>query len=130
MRLFYRHEILSQVRVMRIPENHERLSHKQAKTMLNEEKILSSKELKRIEWGIIERMVKLLYFNRRIKRTKIAMHCNMSYDKCVLYLDWMEMMGVIEKEIDKEGYTLIQLSDKGSELYHKKFKTMENCIKN
>ena len=56
------------------------------------------------------------------------MHCNMSYDKCVLYLDWMEMMDVIEKETDKEGYTLIKLREKGIELYNKKFKVVENYL--
>lgn len=130
MHLLYRLEILLKVRVMRIPENDERSSHKHGKKILTVEKIVPNRELKRIEWGIIERLVKMLYFNRGIKRTKIAMQCNMSYDKCVLYLDWMEMMGIIEKEIDKGGYILIQLGEKGSELYHKKFKVMENYIRN
>jgi predicted transcriptional regulator len=112
---------------VRIPENNRRV-HRQDETMMDIEKIVQGKELKRIEWGIIVRLVKLLYFNRKIKRTKIAMQCNMSYDKCVLYLDWLEMMDVIEKEIDKEGYTLIQLSERGSDLYQKKFRSLENYI--
>ena len=113
---------------MRIPENHVKSFHEQVESLLASEKVSRTKELKRIEWGIVERLVRLLYFNRKIKRTKIAMHCNMSYDKCVLYLDWMEMMDVIEKETDKEGYTLIKLREKGIELYNKKFKVVENYL--
>lgn len=94
-----------------------------------EKEIETRKELKRIEMGIVERLIVLLYYNRRIKKTKIATQSNMSYDKCILYLDWMETMDLIKKEIDDDGYMLISLSDKGSELFLKKFKDTKNYLK-
>jgi len=54
------------------------------------------------------------------------MQGNMSYDKCVRYLDWMETLDLIKREIDDDGHMLISLSDRGRELFHKKFKSVGN----
>lgn len=77
----------------------------------------SKKELKRIGWEIVKRLVIFLHYNSKTKKTMLAMKCSMSYDKCILYLDWLEKTKFITKEIDESGSELIELSDKGAELY-------------
>src|SRR2546425_1148491 len=77
----------------------------------------SKKELKRIDWKIVKRLVIFLHYNSKTKKTALAMKCNMSYDKCILYLDWPNEMKFINKEIDENGSELIRLSDKGTKIY-------------
>lgn len=77
------------------------------------------KELKRIDWRIVKRLVLQLYYNSREKKTNIAMHCNLSYDKFLLYLRWMETMDLVKKETDFEGYELVNLNDRGRDLFVK-----------
>ncbi len=79
------------------------------------------KELRRIDWHIIRRLVISLYYNSRMKKTHIATKCNLGYDKCRLYLDWMEMMELIKKESDENKYEVIILTDKGKALHNSKF---------
>ncbi len=79
------------------------------------------KELKRIEWSIVRRVIVLLQRNPRMKRTHIAMKSGLGYDKCVLYLAWMEMLGLIGREKDEEGFEVISLSDRGMNLYRTQF---------
>jgi len=51
----------------------------------------------------------------------MAMKCSMSYDRCVLYLDWLNSIGLIKKELDEDDFELISLSDKGIEFYKRNF---------
>ena len=81
---------------------------------------LETKRLTRINWKIITRLVTFLYYNARMKRTVIATRCNLSYDKCVRYLNWLEMMEVIERLIDVDGFETIVLSQRGYDLYKRK----------
>ena len=85
------------------------------------QKIRNKKELQRIDWGIIRRLVISLYYNSRMKKTHIATKCNLGYDKCRLYLDWMEMMELIKREIDENRFEVIILTDKGKALHNSKF---------
>ena len=79
----------------------------------------SKRELKRIEWNIVKRLVILMRYAGRAKKTKIAMNCNMAYDKCILYLDWLETLNLISRKRDDFGFELVGLSDRGSELFAK-----------
>jgi len=81
---------------------------------------LETKRLTRIDWNIITRLVTFLYYNARMKRTMIASRCNLSYDKCIRYLNWLEMMEVIERQIDVDGFETIVLSQRGHDLYKRK----------
>ena len=56
-----------------------------------------------------------------MKKTQIATKCNLGYDKCRLYLEWMEMMELIKKEHDENSYEVIILTDKGKSLHNDKF---------
>ena len=82
----------------------------------------NKKELKRIDWNIVRRLVKSLYYNNRMKKTHVATKCNLGYAKCRLYLDWMEMMELIKKEIDEDRFEVIILTEKGKALHNRKFK--------
>ncbi|MGI0060342.1 MAG: hypothetical protein ACREBJ_11315 [Nitrosotalea sp.] len=86
------------------------------------------KELKRIDWDIVKRVIMLLYHDAKIKRTNLAMKANMSYTKCILYLEWLEMIDLIRIEMDIDGSELIILSDKGRELYERKYKILQNTV--
>jgi len=49
----------------------------------------------------------------------------LAYDKCKLYLDWMQTMDLIKREVDEEGFQVISLTDKGNELYVTQFENTE-----
>lgn len=82
-------------------------------------------EIKRIDWKIIERLVRLLYYDNKLKKTHISTRCNLSYDKCCRYLDWMEVMDLIKKENNEEGFEIVILTERGNVLYNKKFRDMK-----
>jgi predicted transcriptional regulator len=86
------------------------------------QRIRNKKELRRIDWDIVRRLVTLLYYNDRMKKTHIATRCNLGYDKCRLYLDWMEMMELIKKVIDENQFEVIILTEKGKALHNRKFR--------
>jgi len=92
------------------------------------QKIRNKKELRRIDWKIIRRLIVSLYYNNRMKKTHIATKCNLGYNKCLLYLDWMEMMELIKKETDEDKFEVIILTEKGKSLHNTKFNDMSNTI--
>jgi len=63
-----------------------------------------------------------------MKKTHIATKCNLGYNKCLLYLDWMEMMELIKKETDEDKFEVIILTEKGKSLHNTKFNDMSNTI--
>ena len=81
----------------------------------------NKKELKRIDWKTVTRVISTLYHNTRMKKTLLATACSMGYDKCRLYIDWLEMMELIRKETSDDGYEELILTEKGRSLYSKKF---------
>jgi len=81
--------------------------------------------IQRIDWKIIERLVRLLYFGSKLKKTHISTKCNLSYDKCCRYLDWMEVMDLITKEKNDDGFEVVLLTERGSVLYNKQFRDMK-----
>ena len=83
--------------------------------------INGKKELKRIEWSTVKRIIVYLYYNNGLKKTKIAMQCNMAYDKFLLYLDWMDTMDLTKKDIDEDGFEVVSLTERGNILFLKKF---------
>ncbi len=81
----------------------------------------NKRELKRIDWRTVKRIVSTLHHNARMKKTLLATACSMGYDKCRLYIDWLEMMDLIRKEINDDGKEELILTEKGRSLYSKKF---------
>lgn len=79
------------------------------------------KHLKRIDIEILQRLLLFLYYNSKTKKTNIAMKCGMSYDKCILYLEWMKTISLIKNE-SVNGFELLSLSDRGIEFFEKIFK--------
>lgn len=45
----------------------------------------------------------------------------MGYDKCRRYIDWLEMMELIKREINNDDFEEIILTEKGRSLFRKKF---------
>ncbi len=87
------------------------------------------KELERIDWKIVKRFIVALHNNVRMKKSQLTTACSMGYDKGKLYIDWLELMELIKKEISEEGYEELTLTDKGHSLYRTKFDT-DNFHKN
>ena len=81
-------------------------------------------ELVRIHWNIVGRIVTLLYRQSRLKKSEIAAKARLGYDKCKRYLQWMEMMDLVSKEINEDDYEVMLLTDKATILYDKQFKDM------
>lgn len=87
------------------------------------------RRLKRIQWDIVTRLVIIIRHHPKLKKTNIAMKSGLAYDKCVLYLDWMERMDLIRRETDEDGFQTISLADKGNELYTTEFRDMAKSKK-
>ncbi|MGI0088633.1 MAG: hypothetical protein ACREBI_11855 [Nitrosotalea sp.] len=56
-----------------------------------------------------------------MKKTSLSMDCRISYDRGLVYLQWLETLSLINNEIDEDGFELIGLSSRGIELYKKEF---------
>lgn len=67
-------------------------------------------------------IMKVLYDNSKMKKTNLAMYSGLSYNNLRLYLNWLEMINLIKKEVDEEEFELISLSETGRELYVQKLK--------
>lgn len=85
-----------------------------------EQLVQNKKRLRRIDFDIVKRVMSLLHHDSKIKKTNIAMKCNLGYDKCVLYLDWLEKMDLIKRENDEDGFEIIILSERGYEFSKRK----------
>jgi len=79
------------------------------------------KELTRIDWRIVKRIMISLYHHNKMKKTHIATKCSLAYDKCRLYLEWMDVIDLIKKEFDEDGFEIVLLTERGRSLYRKKF---------
>lgn len=64
----------------------------------------------------------LLHHQSRLKKSEISSAGKMAYDKCRKYLEWMEMMDLIDREVNQDGFEVILLTEKAHILYNKKFK--------
>ncbi len=78
------------------------------------------KKIKRVDLDILERVVDTLYDLGSAKRTVISRNANMSYDKCIKYLDYLESSGFAKQEIDENGFTIFSLTSIGIEMAKKK----------
>jgi predicted transcriptional regulator len=74
---------------------------------------------RRIDTEVVKRIITILHDDGMEKKTKIALKSHLSYDKCLLYLAWLELMGLIRKENDADNFEMINLTLKGAELYSK-----------
>lgn len=88
-----------------------------SETWLNQKK----KELKRIDWDIVKRILRMLYAEEMAKKTHIAMKCNLNYDQTISYLEWMDLVNFVKK-ISDDNSEAISLSDNGRILYMEKIK--------
>jgi len=73
----------------------------------------------RIEWKTVLRILGFLHHNSRSKKTHISMTCNLGYKRCVQYLNWLEIMNLIKKDVDQDGSHLISVNEWGIELVQK-----------
>ena len=79
----------------------------------------SQKIPKRIDTEVVKKLIIILHEDGMEKKTKIALKSRLSYDKCLLYLSWLELMGLIRKENDANNFEIIRLTRRGAELYSK-----------
>lgn len=91
-------------------------NHKTIKTKKSHNPI-HKRTLKRIDWGVVKRIISLLHTEGGKKRTELAMKANLSYHKCILYIKWMETLELIIKKNDDRGYEKIILTERGIRLY-------------
>lgn len=82
------------------------------------QRIVTERKLKRINMRILERMIIVLRYTK-LKRTNIAMKCNLSYDKCILYLNKLDSLNLVQKEYDGKGYEIYSLNENGIRFYQK-----------
>ena len=89
---------------------------------------MKKKELQRIDWDIVKRILSSLYDEDKAKKTQISMRCKIGYDSCILYLNWMEMINLVKKETNEHGSEFISLSERGRELWERKFINKQSCV--
>src|SRR5437899_13092410 len=77
----------------------------------------SKKELTRIDWKIVRRIVTFLYYNNGMKKTNIAMKCAMSHDRFILYLNWIKIIDLMKKVLEGSCVESVSLSKKRMKLY-------------
>ena len=77
---------------------------------------MANKTLTRIDPNMVERIILSLHESGREKRTTISRNAKMSYDKCVKYLDYLEKINFVKKEVNKENYVMYGLSLDGINL--------------
>ncbi len=90
---------------------------------MNQRKDSVKKEIRRIDWNIVVRIMYILNRNYEMKKSHIATKGRLGYDKCRLYLDWMEMIDLVQRKKNEDGFETIVLSDKGRSLYNEKIKS-------
>ena len=78
-------------------------------------------ELVRINWNIVRKIVAILHHEIKLKKSHIATKGKMGYDKCRRYLQWMEMMDLVRKDVDEDGFEMVLLTDRAMILYKEKF---------
>ena len=88
------------------------------------------RELKRIHWNIVKRILLSIFHDRGKNKTAISLNCNLSYDKFILYLNWLEMMELINRGHIENGLEVKSLSDRGIKLCIKNFNHIENISEN
>ena len=69
--------------------------------------------LTRIDPNMVERIIFSLYESGMEKRTTISRNAKMSYDKCVKYLNYLEQVNFVKKEIDEENAIVYGLATEG-----------------
>lgn len=65
-----------------------------------------------MDLNVVDRLIRTLYENMREKKTNIARNANMGYDKCVIYLDALEIMDFVKRETSGR-HELISLTSAG-----------------
>jgi predicted transcriptional regulator len=80
---------------------------------LNAFETKNKKELKRIDWNIIKKLLNVLYTEGKMRKTALARKSNMGYDSCLLYVDWLYMLDLIRRNLDEERAEIISLSELG-----------------
>lgn len=86
-----------------------------------EVEIQGKKELDRIHWNTVQKIIVLLYRNGMMKKTAISMRCRLRYDRFRLHLDWCESLKLVQTKTGNDGTDLICLTDRGTELYRELF---------
>lgn len=76
------------------------------------------KKIRRVDLEVLERLILVLYENMEEKKTNIARNSKMGYDKCVLYLDVLEMMEFVKKNNNGKN-TFYSLTSTGIIYSHK-----------
>lgn len=101
-------------------------------TGINSQKLdnmkIQRKELKRIDWDIVKRILELLYHEGKSKKTKIAMKCSLNHKQVTMYLDWINMFDFIKKETDEDKSERIDLNERGREFYFRRIDSMEIIV--
>ena len=82
------------------------------------------KDLVRIHWPTIRKIIGMLYMQGAMRRTAIAMRCTIPYERVRMHLEWCESMKLTITR-DVEGHGMITLTDRGHELYREQFSYIE-----
>ncbi|MHB8602719.1 MAG: winged helix-turn-helix domain-containing protein [Nitrosotalea sp.] len=88
---------------------------------------MKKKEIQRIDWDIAKRLIEFLYYSGKERKTKIAMKCSLNYEQLTMYLDWLELLEFIIKEMDHKRIEWISLSERGIDFYLRKLRNIQSC---
>lgn len=89
----------------------------------------AKKALRRVDTEIVRRIVILLHEHGKERKTKMALKTHLSYDKCLRYLEWLELMGFVKREGEHDGSEFINLTQSGNDLYSQ-YINLKNIVQN
>jgi predicted transcriptional regulator len=96
---------------------------------IDEPKQLRNKRgLRRIDWSTVKKIMIALSRDNKMKKTNLAMACGISYDNCISYLRWLELLGLIKTEIGENGSALFGLNSRGMDLCKKEFENDQEIL--
>ena len=71
------------------------------------------KKLKKADVGILDRILIGLYNMGNCKKTTIARNSRMSYDNCMMYLEYLVTIDFVVQTIDEDGSKMFSLTEHG-----------------
>lgn len=73
----------------------------------------NKKYLKRFDMEVMSRLMVTMYESGLEKKTNIARNSKMGYDKCMQYLDCLEILDFVKKKTDQDGHDTYDLTING-----------------
>lgn len=73
----------------------------------------SKNPIKRVDVELLGKIIVTIYEHGPTKKSSVARKCNMSYDNCIKYLDFLDLIGFTKTKINDEDLETVILTEHG-----------------